>query len=83
MKDALGDSDDEGKAGGGDGAEEGALPALSDSEGEGEKKEEVETKLPLFTHSLRIITKKLSCRQSEQIFIIFLSFFQRFGSISF
>ena len=45
MKDALGDSDDEGKAGGGDGAEEGALPALSDSEGEGEKKEEVGTKL--------------------------------------
>ena len=53
MKDALGDSDDEGKAGGGDGAEEGALPALSDSEGEGEK-EEVGTKL---AGELRVIPK--------------------------
>ena len=38
VKDALGESDEEGDASKGEG-EKGALPALSDSENEGEKKE--------------------------------------------
>jgi len=43
VKDALGESDEEGDASKGEG-EKGALPALSDSENEGEKKEDSEKK---------------------------------------